>query len=522
MSQDLMLSQASKFRDCTRSVPGHKRFSELERYKMQALDTARECSRLTRPSVVPACGHVPGMPTKYPESSHGGRLVSNLVSQLLLILFPPGIPFYKLDLESVDVRELSKTLKLPDNKTMYDALRETFVSLENNSVIALESDADREKLRMILEQSVVAGDSMFSTLGEELRIIPMADWVILRGPSGEMLEAVYRESLPVNDDLENVPISEEDRVRGLVTRYVRAYRKNKRWAVEFFVSNTEEPYDNLSVKDEDFWIHSNPWSLTSGEDYGRGHVEANLGDIRTYDSGIQLVNESATALSKVLFLVKPNGVTKALDVAQAENTQIIHGDSNDVGVVQANKVYDMGAFINMLNGIKQDLDISFMMPTALRRSGERVTAEEIRRMAAEFEKSQGGIYSSLSLNIQKPVARLLMRKLFKRSKGAFGKLKLTDLLPIVNTGLQGLGRNLELENFLMFLSEFLGLSPANSAKLNMDQVASRLASLRGLEIAKLFKSPEEMAQEAQMQAMDSMAQQVGPDLIKNNQQLGAM
>lgn len=514
MSQDLMQSQASKFRDCTRSVPGCERFSELERYKMPIMDIARECSRLTKPAVVPGIGHVPGQPIAIPESSHGSRLVSNLVSQLLLILFPPGIPFFKLDLEAVDVRELSKTLKMPDQKTMYDALRETFVSLENSAAIGLESEGDREKLRMILEQSVVAGDSLFTTLDENLRIIPVADWVTLRGPSGELLEVIYRESLPVTDDLEDIPVSEADRKQGLVTRYVRAYRKNKRWAIELFAGSDKVPYETLQVNDKDFWIHTNPWSLTAGEDYGRGHVEANLGDIRSYETGIGLVNESATALSKVLFLVKPNGVTKAVDIAQAENTQILQGDANDVGVVQANKVYDMGAFINLLTNIKKDLDVSFMMPTALRRDGERVTAEEIRRMAAEFEKSQGGIYSSLSLNIQKPVAKLLMRKLFSKAKGAFGNLQITDLLPIVNTGLQGLGRNLELENFLMFLSEFLGLSPQNSARLNMDQVASRLASLRGLEISKLFKTMEELQMEAQAQSMDSMAQQVGPDIIK--------
>lgn len=514
MSQDLMKSQASKYRDCTKSVPAQRRFGELERYKMPTLDIARECSRLTKPSVVPGIGHTPGQPIKFPESSLGSRLVSNLVSQLLLILFPPGIPFFKLDLESVDVRELSKSLKLPDQKTMYDALRETFVSLENSAVLGLESGGDRERLRMILEQSVVAGDSMFVTSDDSLRIIPVSDWVAVRGPSGELVEAIYRESIPVTDDLEGIPISEEAQKSGLVTRYVRAYRSQKRWVVEFFVENDETPYETLQVKDEDFWIHTNPWSLTAGEDYGRGHVEANLGDLRTYETGIELVNQSATALSKIVFMVKPNGGTKAIDVAEAENTQVIYGDPNDVGVVQANKVYDMSAFINLLNGIKQDLDISFMMPTALRRSGERVTAEEIRRMAAEFEKSQGGIYSSLSLNIQKPVAKLLMRNLFKRSKGAFGNLKITDLLAVVNTGLQGLGRNLELENFLMFLTEFLSLNPQNSMKLNMDQVASRLASLRGLEISKLFKTAEELQMEAQAQAMDAMAQQVGPDIIK--------
>ena len=98
----------NKFAGLNKRQPGMTRFTELRTYKETKLATARECARLTKTMAVPPTGHTPGNPIAYAEQSHGGRLVSNLLSQLLLILFPPGIPFFKLDLASVDMRAIAK------------------------------------------------------------------------------------------------------------------------------------------------------------------------------------------------------------------------------------------------------------------------------------------------------------------------------------------------------------------------------------------------------------------------------
>ena len=504
-----------KYRGLNKSVPAARRFTELETYKSNFLNTVRECSALTKPLVVPPSGYTPGNPLLYPRSSHGGRLVSNLVSQLLLILFPPGIPFFKSDLESVDVREMSKGLKLPDGKTMYDALRETFVTIENNCAIILETEDIREKLRMILLQIVVAGNSCFLERDLDLSMLPLEDWVCTRSSAGDLLELIFREYVPLVEDDGTPGLEDRHRSDGYFIKYTRCYRRDKgMWTVEEFVDSQESPFRSVQVKLGDEWWYVPTWELTSGEDYARGAVEESLGDIRTYESGTRIVNESATALAKVIFLVRPNALTQPKDVASAENTEIIIGDSNDVGVIQANKVYDMSGFISFLNGIKQELDVAFMMPSVLRREAERVTAEEIRRMAAEFEKSRGGTYNSLSSQIQAPIARLLLKILFDRGTLSQGKITINDILPIVTTGLQGLGRSLELENLLMFLRDFIGMSPENIQRINQDQLASRLASLRGVEVTKLLKSPEELAQEQQDMATDELARTVGPDLIK--------
>jgi hypothetical protein len=504
----------NKFAGLNKRQPGMTRFTQLRTYKETKLMVARECARLTKPMSVPPTGHTPGNPIAYAEQSHGGRLVSNLLSQLLLILFPPGVPFFKLDLASDDMRAIAKATDIAPGKKMHDALRESFVSLENNATLSLDTGSEREKLQMILMQVIVAGDCCYTTANDKMELIPQDDWVCSRSASGELLEALFRQVYPIGDTKPEWDIPESDKVQGYTVVYTRFYRMDddKKWTVDRFVGSSVEPFVSATMNAEDLWVHVPYWELTPGEDYGRGPVEESLGDLRTYESGTKIINESATALAKVIFTVRPNGLTKASDVAEAENTEIISGDKEDVGVIQASKVYDMGNFIQFLEGIKRELDITFMMPSVIRREAERVTAEEIRMMANEFEKSKGGTYNTLSKSLQAPVARMLLKRLLKSST-TFSRFKINELLPVVSTGLQGLGRTLELENLRAFLGDASAI-PQLQQKLDWDNIGNRLATLRGLELPGLFLSPEVVAQAQETAAMDEAARQAGPDIIK--------
>ena len=504
----------NKFAGLNKRQPGMTRFTELRTYKETKLATARECARLTKSMAVPPTGHTPGNPIAYAEQSHGGRLVSNLLSQLLLILFPPGIPFFKLDLASVDMRAIAKATDIAPGKKMHDALRESFVSLESNATLMLDTGNERERLQMILMQILVAGDGCYTTANDKMELIPQDDWVCSRSASGDLLEVIFRQVFPIGAAQDDWNVTEADKALGYVTVYTRFYKMgdDKKWTVDRFVGPSVEPFVTATVTDENLWVHIPYWELTSGEDYGRGPVEESLGDLRTYESGTQIINESATALAKVIFTVRPNGLTKPSDVAEAENTEIISGDKEDVGVIQASKVYDMGNFIQFLEGIKRELDIAFMMPSVIRREAERVTAEEIRMMANEFEKSKGGTYNTLSKTLQAPVARMLLKRLLKVSQ-TFSRFKIDELLPVVSTGLQGLGRTLELENLRAFLADVTNV-PQLQQKIDWDNIGNRLATLRGLELPGLFLSPEVVAQAQETAAMDEAARQAGPDIIK--------
>ena len=504
-----------KYRGLTSSQPGKRRFDELSTYKNQWLTRVRECSRLTKPLVVPPSGHTAGASVDIPHASHGARYVSNLVSQLLLILFPPGMTFFKLDLENSNVREMAKGLQIAQDKSMYDALRESFVTIESNATILMETLPIREKLRMILMETVTAGCSGYIEGSDDLELIPLTDWACVRSASGDLLEVVYRRHIPVDDTTEKslgVTLDKSIVLQGITEVYTRCYFNGRQWISEDFLETANEPHKSRVYNPEKFPVHITNWELFAGEDYGRGAVEENLGDLRTLESGTQIVKDSSTALSKAIFMVRPNGMTKVADVARAENTEIISGDKDDVGVIQANKAYDMGGFVAYLQSFERNLDIAFMMPTVVRREAERVTAEEIRRMAAEFERSRGGVYNSLSMSLQGPIARFLVKTLVSRGGASTGNLSASDLVPIVNTGLQGLGRQLELENLQMFMNDMLQLQMGHL--LNPHKIAHRLGTLRSLEVSSFLKTPEELALEQQQAAAEQMVQTAAPHMIK--------
>lgn len=506
----------SKYKGLNSSQQAFMRFSELETFKDQWLSRVRECSRLTKALVVPPSGHVAGAPVDIPHASLGARLVGNLVSQLLLILFPPGTPFFKLDLKSLDLREMAKGFEIQQGGlTMLDAMHETFITLETNSSLLMETLPIREKVRMVLMELVVAGTSLYRDTGDDIELIPLTDWTCVRSTSGDLLEVVYRKFHPVDDTIEKslgVTLDAAFHDRGIVPVFTRAWFNGKQWTAEEFINTSPEPFRKAVYNPENFPLHVPYWELPPGEDYGRGPVEENLGDFRTLESGTRVLKDSATALSKVVFMVKPNGVTSIADVHRAENTEIISGNAEDVGIVQANKTYDMSGFIGFLNGIKSELDMAFMMPTVLRREAERVTAEEIRRMAVEFERSRGGVYNSLSHTLQAPLARLLLKHLLSINPTASSGLRPQDLLPVISTGLQGLGRQLELENLKAFVADLTALQQAHLLK--GQALALHFGHLRGLEVQPFLKSPEELMQERQMLAADQALVGAGPDIIK--------
>ena len=70
-----------------------------------------------------------------------------------------------------------------------------------------------------------------------------------------------------------------------------------------------------------------------GEDYGRGYVEEYRGDLISLESLMQAIIEGAAASAKTLFLVNPNGITRASTLAKAPNGAIREGTAADISVM---------------------------------------------------------------------------------------------------------------------------------------------------------------------------------------------
>ena len=103
------------------------------------------------------------------------------------------------------------------------------------------------------------------------------------------------------------------------------------------------------------------------EDYGRSYVEEFLGDLKSLEGLSQSLVESAAASSKVVFMVKPNSVTRKSDLAQTRNGDIITGTREDVTCLQSEKQYDLQIVERSISRFEDRLSFAFLLHTAIQR-----------------------------------------------------------------------------------------------------------------------------------------------------------
>ena len=118
-------------------------------------------------------------------------------------------------------------------------------------------------------------------------------------------------------------------------------------------------------------------------DYGRGHCEAFLGDLKSLEGLTRAILEGSSASAKMLFLVSPSGTTRASAISKAPNGAIIEGNAGDVSVLQANKFADFRIAFETMNRIETRLQFAFLLNSSVQRQAERVTATEVQLVANE-------------------------------------------------------------------------------------------------------------------------------------------
>jgi hypothetical protein len=255
-----------------------------------------------------------------------------------------------------------------------------------------------------------------------------------------------------------------------------------------------------------------------GEDYGRGYVEEFLGDLRSLEGLSQSLVESSAAASKIVFMVRPNAVTRKRDLANTRNGDIITGQRDDVTCLQTDKQYDLSIVERSIGRLEERMSYAFLLHTAIQRDAERVTAQEIRYMAEQLETSMGGIYSLLSQEFQLPLVQVLMKRMSQSNE--IPKLPKDSVAPTVITGIEALGRGNDLQKlreFVMEIGQLAQISPEVVQSLNPSDLITRVATSLGIDTEGLIKSQEQLAQEqeaAQQQMQQQQMMDMAQDVVK--------
>ena len=256
-----------------------------------------------------------------------------------------------------------------------------------------------------------------------------------------------------------------------------------------------------------------------GEDYGRGYVEQYFGDLQSLEGLTKAIVEGAAASSKVLFLVNPNGTTRARTLAESPNGAIREGSAADVSVLQTQKSNDFSVAQTAMQQIQERISYAFLLTESTIRNADRVTAEEGRLVTQSIERQLGGIYSVLSQEFQLPLVNRVMDRMEKTKK--LPKIPRDKITPAIVTGIEALGRGNDLNRLDIYLTGIAQvLGPEVLAQyVNIQEYMSRRASALGIDTDGLVRSQEEIDAMMQQQQMAQMANSLGPQAINSVGQL---
>lgn len=491
-------------------------YKTLEQDRMPFLMRAIEASLLTIPTLVPPLGH--SKATKYytPYQSIGARGVNNLASKLLLALLPTNTPCFRLD---VDQMTLEKLGMQPEMKANVDS---KLAKMERSVQRKIETEAIRVSTFESLKHILVGGNGLlYLPQDGGMRVFHLHNFVIQRDPMGKVLDIVVKETVSpavlsdevrglLGDKPEDKEDTPHDKAADLQDRtanvdmFTHVCWDATRWNVYQEVRGVKIPSSiGTYPADKSPWIPLRMAKI-DGESYGRGYVEEYLGDLKSLEGLSQAIVEGAAAAAKILFLVNPNGTTEMSDLANTESGGFCEGTDADVSVLQLEKYNDFRVALEAAKSIEERLSFAFMLNSSVQRSGERVTAEEIRFMAQELESGLGGVYSILSQEFQLPLINRLMFRM-QRAK-ELPTLPKGIVQPVIVTGIEALGRGNDLNKLDTFMSAVMQVPDAVS-RVNWGNYMTRRATALGLDTEGLIKTDEEVQQAQQQAQMMAMAQQ---------------
>lgn len=449
----------------------------------------------------------------------GAQAVNHLSNKMMLALFAPSRPFFRLD-ASQKVKAQMEEVGAPQQE-----IARVLAQAEKEAVQQLDRRSLRPKLYEAVKHLIITGNVLMCLEPDTIRVIGLKKYAVRRSMSGKIVEIMITDKVlmdelepDVRDYVESNQQYSEDR-KVCLYRWIRL-DKTGDYTMTQWVDNIRLPEEfDGKWPEEALPYRVLTWDLADGQDYGTGLVEDYSADF----SGLSALSKSqiqgAILASEFRWLVNPAGLTRIEDFTSTPNGGAMPGTEGDINLIANSKGNDLQVTLNMVAEYVNRIGRAFLLGSLLTRDAERVTAEEIRMTANELETALGGGYSRIAVDFQSPLARWLLSSI----QVNLGE----DFQITVVTGLDALSRSGDLDELKLWLGDMAllnSLPPAAQAELNMGAVATALATPRRIDVEPFLLTEEQKAARAQ-QAMEQqatmMAAQAGADAASNAPAEGA-
>lgn len=444
--------------------------------------------------------------------SVGAQLVNNLATRLMLALFAPSRPFMRLDPKD-DLKAAAADMEVTEEE-----LRQQLGLAERKLIRTLDRLALRPKLFELLKHLIVVGNvvSIMSAKDKQVRVLSLRRFRVKRDVVGRVHTLVIKETVLADE----LPKGYAE-VAGIVTNQgadaakadyyivVRRDYESSGFTVTEWVNDVQVPADKAAYDaryTEDacpFKVHT--WALGDESDYGTSLVMDYDGDFAALQNMSAALIVAGVLASEYRWLVDPMGGANVDDLEESENGEFVNGREGSVTLLNA--AGEVAQAMQMQQGVVKELvnrlGRGFIMPSAVTRDAERVTAEEIRMLANELENGLGGGYSRLAVDVQLPFALFLMRL----NPGL--RIGEKDVEVTVVTGLDALSRFGDLDALRGWLDDVMRLQAAPEPvlrPLNLRAIYADLGTPRGVDVSKYLRDEQEIKNEADAESARAVAE----------------
>lgn len=499
------------------------------------LQRARLWARLSIPSLFPLEEYDTWNPDEFDLAENFQSLLArgsqNMASNLTMAIWMPGSRAFE-NVPNVGVLE-SKALSDEAKQDLLQRLHVRDVVMMSALEAGLKRKSPRpsnhSRFRTTKYQtylgSLVTGEAL-ARLNDDFRWSKYRreQYVTDRDDCGDVNYHIIREmkDLAFMDDkrlrdhfgftiAEAMEMDDHERNKPMFTR-VRWHPGVKKWVIE---QEVEGKVINTTEERVTPYICT-PWSLTPGEDYGRGMIEMNAGDALSFDSLRRSIKEMAALAAKMLWAIDGTSDVQDRDLEKPTGSVIVGarvsgGQVQDVGMLKVDKLADFSIAFQTSEIIRKDLAAAMLIESEVQPQQDRVTRFQAERIAAELDKASFGVSTSFGDDDVEPTVMRTDFQLVRDRIIAPLPKEATQMRTL--TGAVQIANGARRQKLLSIAQNAPLLGEEAMRRLDMGVLFEVLARLDNIDEPGLIKSKDDMAKETNAAIRAQLAAEAGKQAI---------
>lgn len=495
-------------------------YQRLTGKRQAVLDMARQMAELTIPSVFPPDGYQTGDNIPGNNQSISAHCVNTLVSHLVFMAFPPNQPMCRFTALEYMVQP-----EVDQDPAYWANVQLALSRLEITHRQRIQSTPVDTVYAEYLKKLLIGGNCLWKQLKlKNPTAHGIECYVVKRNKAGEPLLIIHKETVSLDGlerDLVDFILSKSDRDKFKdkdewdrevdiysVQRLAVDENGDKVWHYWEDYEGHVLPGTEVTTDEEDMPMFAGWLIPVFGQDWGQGYVEQYRGDHYTVEAHASAVNDGASLAALALLFNKPGAQTSIKQIREARNLSVLPGDAADLTVFRSDKTGDLNFVVGNLEATARRLSSAYLLQSSVQRNGERVTAEEIRRLGQELDKATGGLY----LNVAKSNQKHIVVRSIKLNEEENPKLPplpkgLVEIQII--TGLDALSDSTEYDATVEVVGTTTKLFPqASQQTFSVGEFARRLSAFKGVKPDGLIHTDEQVAASTEQMKREAISSQL--------------